>query len=85
MSAGYKFEYVTVQLALSVCLIVVALTARMETFFLLCGVAGVQRGVSHVVPFAIVSDAVRAEVKRTINNGINQAVDCVLSRTEGKL
>ena len=78
MSAGYKFEYVTVQLALSVCLIVLALTARLETFFLLCGVAGVQRAVSHLVPFAVVSDAVRAEVKRIVNSGIDQAVEAEL-------
>ena len=63
MPAGYKLEFVAVQLVLSVCLMLLALTYRLEAFFLLCGVAGLQRAVFHVVPFAIISDVIHAEVR----------------------
>ena len=62
LCAGRTAEFVVIQVLMAICLVTLALTVRIETFFVLSAVAGVQRAVFHVVPFAVISDVTRAQV-----------------------
>nr|KAG5707159.1 hypothetical protein BaRGS_017843 [Batillaria attramentaria] len=62
VSESHKVQFVLVQLVTGGCMVLLAVTARLELFFLLCVVAGLHRSCLYVVPFAAVNDVVQAKV-----------------------
>ncbi|KAK7497295.1 hypothetical protein BaRGS_00011589 [Batillaria attramentaria] len=58
---GYKVEFVVVQLVTGGCMVLLAVTARIELFFLLCVVAGMHRTCLYGVPYAATNDIIQNE------------------------
>ncbi|KAK7497696.1 hypothetical protein BaRGS_00011091 [Batillaria attramentaria] len=58
---GHKVEFVVVQLVTGGSMVLLAVTARLELFFLLCVVAGLHRSCRFVVPFAAMNAVVESK------------------------
>nr|KAG5707164.1 hypothetical protein BaRGS_017848 [Batillaria attramentaria] len=59
---GHKVEFVLVQLVTGGSMVLLAVTARLELFFLLCVVAGLHRACLYVVPYAATNEIIHEEV-----------------------
>ncbi|KAK7498697.1 hypothetical protein BaRGS_00010074, partial [Batillaria attramentaria] len=66
---GYKVEFVCMQLVLAGLFVSLALTARLEAFFVLSAAAGAHRAIICSVPYAAANDVMQAEAERAKNSG----------------
>ncbi|KAK7507009.1 hypothetical protein BaRGS_00001860 [Batillaria attramentaria] len=72
-------------MALSVSMVALALTARMEVFFVVCVLAGFQRSNHFVIPFAVTNDIIQSQTSKSGQDGdkrlgtIMSAVCCMAS------
>ncbi|KAK7506813.1 hypothetical protein BaRGS_00001664 [Batillaria attramentaria] len=66
---GYLKEYALVQMSASACMVTLALTARMEVYFLLCILAGFQRASYFVIPYAVTNDLIQAQAQESGRDG----------------
>ncbi|XP_070196825.1 uncharacterized protein [Littorina saxatilis] len=57
---GYRVEFVLANMMLAISLMTLALTARLEVFFLAAVVAGFQRACFYFVPYAVINDVVQS-------------------------
>ncbi|KAK7495845.1 hypothetical protein BaRGS_00012835 [Batillaria attramentaria] len=66
---GYKQEYTLVELSTSACMATLALTTRIEVYFVLCVLAGFQRASYFVVPYAATNDLLQAQAQKSRQDG----------------
>nr|KAG5707161.1 hypothetical protein BaRGS_017845 [Batillaria attramentaria]KAG5707162.1 hypothetical protein BaRGS_017846 [Batillaria attramentaria] len=76
---GHKVEFVLVQLVTGGCMVLLAVTARLELFFLLCVVAGLHRACLYVVPYAATNEIIHeeAEDKKSGRQRVGTAISIV--------
>ncbi|KAK7462556.1 hypothetical protein BaRGS_00038412, partial [Batillaria attramentaria] len=66
---GYRGEYVPIHLLMSGSLILLAMTARLEAYFLLSGLAGLHRACFYSIPFAVTNDIIQTQAERAQTAG----------------
>ncbi|KAK7506865.1 hypothetical protein BaRGS_00001716 [Batillaria attramentaria] len=66
---GYRVVYTVTHVAVSGSMLALALTARMEVFFVVCVLAGFQRASFFVIPFAVTNDIIQSQTWRSGQDG----------------
>ncbi|KAK7507004.1 hypothetical protein BaRGS_00001855 [Batillaria attramentaria] len=66
---GYRVVYIVTHVAVSGSMLALALTARMEVFFVVCVLAGFQRASFFVIPFAVTNDIIQSQTWRSGQDG----------------